>query len=70
MISIPTSCADRSLIFRGGLMLMPGLPDFIASQQYSPMLAGALGVPAPVVWTRFCSSGGQLHQLVLTGFKG
>jgi DNA helicase-2/ATP-dependent DNA helicase PcrA len=27
-------------------------------------------VPAPVVWTRFCSSGGQLHQLVLTGFKG
>jgi hypothetical protein len=27
-------------------------------------------VPAPVVWTCFCSSGGQLHQLVLTGFKG
>ena len=27
-------------------------------------------VPAPVVWTRFCNSGGQLYQLVLTGFKG
>ncbi|TDN61398.1 hypothetical protein B0G77_4856 [Paraburkholderia sp. BL10I2N1] len=27
-------------------------------------------VPAPVVWTRFCSSGGQLHQPFLTGFEG
>jgi hypothetical protein len=27
-------------------------------------------VPAPVFWTRFCSSGGQLHQPFLTGFEG
>jgi hypothetical protein len=27
-------------------------------------------VPAPVVWTRFCSSGSQLHQPFLTGFEG
>jgi hypothetical protein len=27
-------------------------------------------VPAPVVWTRFCSSGGQFHQPGLTGFEG
>jgi hypothetical protein len=27
-------------------------------------------VSAPVVWTHFCSSGGQLHQPFLTGFEG
>jgi branched-chain amino acid transport system substrate-binding protein len=32
--------------------------------------AGGSIVPAPVVWTRFCNSGGQLYQLVMTGFKG
>ena len=31
---------------------------------------GFYAVPAPVVWTRFCSSGGQLHQPFLTGFEG
>jgi uncharacterized protein YecE (DUF72 family) len=36
--------------------------------------SGKLGavhfVPAPVVRTRFCSSGGQLHHPFLTGFEG
>ncbi|WP_144022304.1 hypothetical protein [Caballeronia sordidicola] len=27
-------------------------------------------VSAPVVWTHFCSSGGQFHQPFLTGFEG
>ena len=35
-----------------------------------PVLGTAGCVPAPVVWTRFCSSGRQLHQPFLTGFEG
>ncbi len=36
-------------------MLMPGLPDFIASQQFSPVLAGALAILAALLFGALAS---------------
>jgi transcriptional regulator with XRE-family HTH domain len=59
LAGVSASTVDRVLNERGSV-----------SAAARERVVAAARVPAPVVWTGFCSSGGELHQPFLTGFEG
>jgi len=53
--------------FRCGI---DGLAALCRQRLQADPFCGTLFVPARVVWTRFCNSGGLAHGISLTGFEG
>ncbi len=48
----------------------PNHPDVAQSLNTLAVLYYSRGVPARIVWTRFCTSGRLSHGISLTGFEG